>query len=346
VLDLPVLSLRTALDVGPYRPGDEEGILDCMRVCFGLDRDVATWRHVYFENPSGPPIILLARDCGIVVGHESLVPRRVRAFGCQGLVGHNLWIMTRPEWRRRGLSRMLALEAIEQTRRAGFLATYAFANPQSLPGFVKHLGRERVSELPLLVRPVRPLRAALDLLRGRHRCGLPWAWSAPPDWTPPAFDERYTALFADAEALPPIAVVRDAAHLAWRYPAVAGSPYRQRDAVADGRLRATVVVRPAVESGVPFVFVMEWLWVAGARREAVRLMQAVVRLARTIGAAGVAALAMPGTEPRRVLRRLGFVGVPARLFPSGVTLTVRAESEGAWAAPASWYLTFGDGDVV
>jgi hypothetical protein len=27
-------------------------------------------------------------------------------------------------------------------------------------------------------------------------------------------------------------------------------------------------------------------------------------------------------------------------------LTVRPESEGDWLEPSSWYLTFGDGDVV
>jgi hypothetical protein len=55
---------------------------------------------------------------------------------------------------------------------------------------------------------------------------------------------------------------------------------------------------------------------------------------------------MPGTEPRRLLRRLGLFGIPERLYNSRITLTVRPESEGDWLQPSSWYLTFGDGDVV
>jgi hypothetical protein len=253
--------------------------------------------------------------------------------------------MTRPEWRRLGLSRTLALEAAAVARQAGFLAVYAFANPQSLPGFTKHLGRRPVRPFPFMVRPLRPLRAVLELVT-RRRARSAWSWSERPGWTVPAFDARHTALFAEAEALPPIAVVRDAAHLAWRYPPVADSPYRQRDVVVGTKTVATVVVRPAIESGLPLVFLMEWLWAAGHRREGIRLVREAVRFARAIGAVGVAALAMPGTEPRRLLRRLGFFGIPERLFNSRITLTVRPESEGDWLAPASWYLTFGDGDVV
>jgi hypothetical protein len=162
----------------------------------------------------------------------------------------------------------------------------------------------------------------------------------------PAFDARHTALFAKADALPPIAVVRDAAHLSWRYPAASDSPYRQRDAVVDGRTVASIVVRPALESGMPFLFIMEWLWARGHEREGIRLARAAIEFGRSIGAVGVAALAMPGTEPRRRLQRLGFIGIPERLFGSRITLTVRPESEGEWLDPSSWYLTFGDGDVV
>ena len=54
-------------------------------------------------------------------------------------------------------------------------------------------------------------------------------------------------------------------------------------------------------------------------------------------------------DDRALLRRLGFLPLPGRLVPSGLTLTVEALADppdARWFAPSSWYLTFGDGDVV
>jgi hypothetical protein len=79
-------------------------------------------------------------------------------------------------------------------------------------------------------------------------------------------------------------------------------------------------------------------------------MQEVIRLARNLGAHGVGALAMPGTLQRRLLRRLGFVGIPELLFPKTTTLNVCPKNQGSetalWFEPANWYLTWGDGFVL
>jgi hypothetical protein len=161
------------------------------------------------------------------------------------------------------------------------------------------------------------------------------------------FDERHTQLFHAAEGLPPIAVIRDAAHLTWRYTTAPAAPYLQRDVPAGGRPRATAVARTATLMGLRVVVVMEWLWVAGSRREGVGLMREVAAYGRAVGADAVAALAMPGTLQRRLLQRLGFVGVPAAAYPKAVTLGVRAADEDPrWTEPSSWYLTWGDGFVL
>jgi hypothetical protein len=95
------------LEIGLYRPGEEEAILDCMRVCFGDEQDIESWRHIHLENPSGKATIVLARDRGVVLSYMVLVPRRIEAFGHEGLAGHHLWTMNRPAWQGRGLSRTL-----------------------------------------------------------------------------------------------------------------------------------------------------------------------------------------------------------------------------------------------
>ena len=65
---------------------------------------------------------------------------------------------------------------------------------------------------------------------------------------------------------------------------------------------------------------------------------------------GVAALAMPRTLQRRLLRRLGFISVPEFLFPKTTTLNIRPEKEGGeparWLVASNWYLTWGDGFML
>jgi hypothetical protein len=166
----------------------------------------------------------------------------------------------------------------------------------------------------------------------------------------PAFDEGHTALFRDVDTMPPIVVVRDSAYLTWRYPPLPASPYLQREIGIDGGVEATVVVRIAQKFGLQLVFVMEWLWRRGRLRDGLHLMKETVRLAGDAGAHGVVALAMPGTVQRRLLRQLGFFGIPEALFSSGITLVVRviAYPTGTqrWFEPSNWYLTFGDGVLL
>lgn len=346
------------LEIGPARIGDERAILECMRVCFGIDRDLEAWRHLFVDNPAGEPILVLARDRGTVVSHVALLPRRIVAFGREGLAGHSIDAMTLPAWQRHGLNRTLAREARRLARERGFLITYGVSNEQSTHGILKYQDRLSVRPLPVMVRPVRSVRAAIALsvnalhllwTRSQSRSSAPHDEAAPlSGWSAPRFDERYSELFRAAESLPAIALVRDAAQLAWRYPP--GSPYLQRHVVAGDRLDACTVVRIASPFGFPLAFIMEWFWRSGQRDEGLRLLRETVRLARSAGAVGVAALAMPGTLSRRLLRRHGFLAVPDVLFPETALLSARPEEESGatarWLDPSHWYFTWGDGTVL
>jgi GNAT superfamily N-acetyltransferase len=359
----------TVAEVRSYRPGDEAEILECMRTCFRFEPDLARWRHLFLENPAGPSVIELATDGAKVVSHTAILPRHVVAFGRDGLAGHVVDSMTLPAAQRRGLKTRLAGAAMEIAWTRGFRALYSFSNEQALPGNVKHEGRRLVGALPLMVRPIHPLHAMLALAEnvlapgraaGRFALDTPdcavagpladagdASASAPPGWTAPRFDERHSRLFRAAEGLPPVAVVRDAPHLTWRYAAVPPVPYLQRDVSRGGDVLAMAVVRTATLMGLRVALVMEWLWAAGARREGRGLVREVLAYGRAVGADAVAALAMPGTLQRRILHRFGFLGVPATVYPKAVTLTVRAaDDDPRWGEPSSWYLTWGDGFVL
>lgn len=341
--------LEQEFDIGPYRPGEEAAILDCFRACFGLEVALPMWRRLFLDNPGGTAILILARKKEVVVSQAAILPTPIAAFGTPGLAGHSIWLMTRPEWRRRGLSRTLSARAEQIARQQGILAIYGFANEQSKHGAYKYQGRRPLKPFPLMLRPIRPIHAGVSLVRKRF--GL--ACEPPPvleasSWSKPAFDDRHTTLFRQAQRLPSIAIIRDRAYLSWRYPSVAGSPYRQHDIATASGLEGTVIVRATQEAGLCPIAVMEWLW--KSEGAACKLMREVIQLARSARAHAAVALAMPGTAQRQRLRRLGFIGIPNMFLPESTTLMVRrlgpSPDEVLWLVPSNWYLTFGDGTLI
>ncbi len=359
-----------------YRPGDEPALLDCLREAFAFEPDTARWRHLHCKGPAGPSLYPLVWEEGRVVSGVALLPRAVTAFGRDGIASHTIDSMTRFGWRGRGVRSAAAAFAWRLARERGALAVFSFANAESLPGLLRQPGRRAVGDVPVMLRPLRPVRGALAAAKTSPplvRLGLGRPYRDPPHsaaagpipdgripalraarrrpgWSPVAFDERHTRLFRGAEEVPPIAMIRDAAYLRWRYVDAFDHPYVQHDVVRDGQLNASVVVRSTDLRGIRMLLVMEWAWRAGARRDAVGALREAVRLGRAAGAHAVSALAMPGTAHRRMLRRLAFVGLPARLNPRRVTLNV-APAAGAletspWYSPASWHLTWGDGFLL
>lgn len=341
--------IEQEFDIGPYRPGEEAAILDCFRACFGLDVALPVWRRLFLDNPGGTAILILARKKEVVVGQAAILPKPIAAFGHHGLAGHSIWLMTRPEWQRRGLSRTLAAFAENIARERGLLAIYGFANEQSHHGIDKYQGRRPLKPFPLMLRPLSPIHAGVSLVRKRLGVeGEPPPVLDAPSWSKPAFDDRHTALFQQAQRLPSIAVIRDRAYLSWRYPSVADSLYRQHDSVTASGLEGTVIVRATQQAGLCVIAVMEWLWTSEA--SAGKLMREVVQLARSARAHAVVALAMPGTAQRQRLHRLGFVGIPNMFLPEPTTLMVcrlgPSPDEALWLMPSNWYLTFGDGTLI
>ena len=357
------------LELGTYAPGDEHAIIECMRACFGVAPPLERWRHLNLAGPGGASTIILARVDGAVVSHMALLPRRIRAFGGEDIAGHSVDTMTHPVWQRRGLMRSLAEHSIREAHARGFIVTYGVANEQALHGVLAYERRTPLGPFPVLVRPVRALRAGWRAVRARLRgpasssnddatvqCaaagpapdprGRDYLTRVAPQWTLPRFDPRHTALFNDVEHLPPVAVVRDAAHFAWRYPSTPESPYWQRDIVDASGIAATAIVRIAALAGVRLIFVMDWHWRRGAADAARELMRDIIRLAARADVDGVAALAAQRTIHRAALRHLGFLPVPEFAFPRAPRLSVRPERHddlARWVDPAHWYYTWGDG---
>jgi predicted N-acetyltransferase YhbS len=359
--------------IDAYRAGDAPAIVACLHASFGEGARLTRWEHVHLANPTGPSIIVLAREGGRVVGQIASLKRRLRFFGDTIAAAHVLDTMVHPDWQRRGVFQHLVAASEAAVAGAGIAVSYGVANDVALHASQKYEHRRPLGAFPVLVRPLRPLASLAAVARHYAErgvrpdalelpeCGVAGPVAEPRDgprladaadrsWHAPRFDATHTRLFAEADDLPPIAFVRDAAHLGWRYAASVDGPYVQRDVVRNGALAATAVVRLVSVFGLRLVLVMEWHWRRGAAEAGRALAQDVLALARRAEAHAIAAMAAPRSQARRMLTGLGFLAVPSLAFPQrawpGVHVRGLAATDLRWWLPANWHFTWGDGLVL
>jgi GNAT superfamily N-acetyltransferase len=183
----------SGLEVRPAMAEDEPDILALLRRTMGWSADgrdepLFTWKHR--QNPFGASPAWVARHGGALVGYrtfmrwqfldnEDRVVTAVRAVDT----------VTAPEYRGRGVFRLLTLQAIDELRAAGVDLVFNTPNEQSRPGYLR-MGWRQAGRLPVGVLP-RGVAAAGRMLRARVPADL---WSQPTA----AGQDAITALADDA----------------------------------------------------------------------------------------------------------------------------------------------------
>lgn len=211
--------------VRPYRPGDEEAILQLFARAFHRRRSVERWRWEYGENPLGNHRISVAVD-----GEERLLAHYagypVHVWTDTGLGGpgprtldclHIGDTMTAPEARRIGRRRTNLLTRTVQhfyaTWCRGRVAFNFGANTGKIQRFSRRTaGARRLEPVPFHARalpgPRFPAPGPLGALFGGWRVARA-----------DGFDERFDALWRRCRGAYRLLVARDRRYLAWRYAA-------------------------------------------------------------------------------------------------------------------------------
>lgn len=326
----------------PARPEDVPAIVALLRECLGArwDEEYFRWKHE--ANPFGPSAGWVAEDGGEIVALRIFLrwrwlsgARELTAFRAVDTAVH-------PAWRRRGLFSRLTGEALPELAGAGGRFVFNTPNRRSLPGYLG-LGWREVGRVPLLVRPLRPVRMAAAALRrsggdeplplsghGLPRISALLAEGAADRWL-----EEPAAADADRRLRTPLSPE----YLRWRYHSVPGHDYRALHELAGGE-GAAVIFHRRRRAGLEEVKIGE-VMIRG-RRGPVMAADLLERLARAVEADYLLAVAATGTPEREALRAAGFL--PARGL--GPRLVVRdldgPEGSPGPAAAAGWRCSLGD----
>ena len=355
-------------------PSDAAVLVRFAREAFGAPwtEDFVRWK--YFANPAGRAFGRCALLDGRPAAFYGNIPVHLKLGGRAVLAAQAVDAMVAPEARRRRLFVILGQQTFAQMDEAGVALAYAFPNPVSLAAFVERMGWKPVGAAPRWVRVL----DASAVARGGGRAGPAawlyalWLWAfsrsrpIPPTISSrrkggddlsireiESFDERFDRFWQAAAADFPIAVVRDAAYLNWRYVERPASPYHALAAERGGALAGWAVLstRDAAEARVAVV--TELLAAPGENEAGPALLAECERLARSLGCAQLQAWLLPHHDRyRRMFAAAGFVFRPARYAPGPLRYTtphiIRPHPAQALAPDptqaANWFLSAGDYD--
>ena len=338
--------LKTEIHTREWRSNDEPEVLQLLQETLGggpagtRPSEFFRWKHI--ENPFGRSLMLVAEARGKIVGFRSFMRWRFRAGDPAITAVRAVDTATHAEYQGRGIFSLLTREAIEAIRGETDLI-FNTPNEKSLPGYLK-MGWKTIGAVPILVRPLRPLRVA----RGMRT----YAESITPAGASPTIraDTAAEALQDSAEIerllektrLPGVrlATDRDAAYLWWRYASAPLLDYRAIREVHEGALRGLALFRVRPRGRLWESTVAELFVERGDRRTAARLLH---RIRKASSVDHVTASFPLGSTQAAVASRRGFLR-----SPRGVTMVVNPLRGALTQDPtdlASWALALGDVEV-
>jgi predicted N-acetyltransferase YhbS len=190
-------------------------------------------RWKYFQGPAGPGYGTCAEMGEQVVAFYGGVPVKLKLGGRIVAAAQAADAMVHPRMRRQGLFGQVGSQTILRADRAGAALVFAFPNNLSLAGSVKKLGFAHPGEIPRYVKILAPdLLVANSGWKGLRAFGyrivLEIACTLADRGNAELvsgicvrevghFDRRFDELWAQTSQAFPIAVVRDASYLNWRY---------------------------------------------------------------------------------------------------------------------------------
>jgi hypothetical protein len=314
--------------------------------------DPSYWRWRYVDNPFGKSGAIVALKDGRVVGKLGIVYMNVSVVGEIFLSGVMEGLAVEPAERSWAVFRAMIMKSVEVSMKEGVEFCFSFTT-RPAAGVVGRIGAEIIGRMPifsgfvdvkktLAARGV-PFPFSLAGLAAQPLVGVRTRALAPCKLEirrVPAFDSSFDALWREA-APERTSIVKNAAHLEWRY---AKCPIREYKKLA--AYRGTKPVGLIVYMNWPKKndgFILELMARKGDGAVMDGLLQTALEDLKKKGV-GLASASFPeGSEAARALREAGFKSWASRFWDIQMTVATTRKRQ---AAPelvfSNWDYSLGD----
>lgn len=324
--------------IGPYREGDEIGILALWKKVFGKERDMAMWKWLFSENPAGLHIMLArTKATGRIVSQFAGMQLRVRVNGETHRFAQMVDSMSDPDCRqslsRSGIFTDTVLKYVETWGKPGE-ESFGFGLPNRLAYRIgkRTQGYTDVFPLEWRVKNVADLEVTKPADDDELRI-----------ITPDLDDPRLEALWKSFRDTYPIITVRDRLFLDWRYRRHPEKTYTCHAVERGERIVGFAATAPNfIEQ--PIFAVGDWMHDPADEAAGRALLRACEEAARTSGMERILGSFLPAGSPAdRIWEAAGYPSETSQWKWVG-----RIYDPGAltWdMLRTGYYLTLGDSDL-
>ncbi|HZW02729.1 MAG TPA: hypothetical protein VFF68_02280 [Anaerolineaceae bacterium] len=319
-------------------------------------------------SPAGHATVVVGEDTTSheIIGFCFYMPVAAKVGDDYGVARMGGNAVVHPDYRMKGVFR--SLQQVGKTSLGNIWFSYGFPKPSAVEVH-KRGGRVKVSDLPLLVRPVdmgqlAEARLKNPLLRAAARAG--WWLAGRTIWRQPrpapqgitvrpeeTFDASFDRFWERVAGKYEIIIKRDSAFLNWRFCATPFRQYRLLTARGrDGELAGYLVLRCTTIEGVKTGLIMDLLVAPGERgdRAGLLLVAAATRQFAEAGMALAGCLMLPHTHEYRLLTRAGYLNAPARFAPQRFMLLSQSFSDRTpseyLTRAERWFISMANHDAV
>ncbi len=306
--------MSTNYIVRSITPEDSDEITRLLEICLGksdIPRTPEFWQWKHVRNPFGISSGLAAEQGGKIIGLRVLMRWMWGAAGRNFQAVRAVDTVTHPDWRSKGIFSRLTSTLLEEMRREGVSFVFNTPNQFSKPGYLK-LGWKEVTRIPLLIRPLKPVRIAWNFLRkGEARVFK----NEPSSIKQVLQSSDWESYLNNSYSGSRLHTIRTRDYLQWRYSEIPGFVYHARYRT-ENNSAALIIFRNRQRKGLQELSISELLVSHEGAKLGKDLLEETIQ---TSGADYAAAIAANKTVEQRLFRKSGFLPVGKR----GPTLTVR-----------------------
>lgn len=299
------------------------------------------WEHQ--RSPFGPSPALVAEADGELVGLRIFLRWQFRSGDTTVPAVRAVDTAVHPEWRRQGLFARLTAELVERVRGEGVAFIFNTPNRRARAGYLK-LGWRVVGRVALMARPLHLLRSGWRRWIARRAAEGPVPLTGFPTAAELLEQDGLEPLLADGnlrDQRPAYRTVRTPGYLRWRYAEIPGIDYRALWTFGE-REQAAILFHSRLRGAFREIQISEILTGDGGEAAAAELIE---RLAGSVEADYLTAVAAPGGPERGALTRSGFFA--AKVLAPALTARVLAPPDGGPdpLRSRSWNCCLGDLEI-
>jgi hypothetical protein len=319
-----------------------------------INEDYLIWQ--YLDNPNGKAFLFTSKEKSDIelAGEYLVLPIKFWIDNNAVMGSLSLNTLTNPKYQGKGLFIKMAKYTYEACEKENAFFTIGFPNPQSYPGFVKKLDFQHLGDIPLLIKPLRPVKILLSYIKKnkkKHEGDIPI--NLPTHHSIKELDisidaRQYEKFWEKIRSNYTLSSYKDLAYMKWRYFDHPTRTYKVLAYKKNSDIEGIVVLRAENAWGFNVGLIMDIMILNDDAAVGAEILHFCKKIFSSSNIDLIAALHSPVNE-WSILKNGGYFVLPQIMLPQKIHFIVRLNKDFINSKLlfnfSNWKLSFGDYDV-